>query len=734
METLQGTIDYINFARDGFLIARLTNGETVLGNLTDPLEGQTYEFRGAWTENPKFGKQFKFDHYKVELPQDTDGIRRYITRAKWVGPKTARQMVQAFGEATLEVLKNDPHRVAETISGITLNRAQTISKILQEQEEMEATIIELESLLGGHRIPKQTIPSLVKRFGADAPAQIRQDPYLLTDLRGIGFISADRVALGIGFDRQGRARLKAATLHVLQDMADTRGHTCLPLDKLEDCLQKLIGLPSDGVALELSQTGHVNLQDEMIALADLARDEKYVAGSVRLLLEADTLADFELAADGLADDQKAAVRRVLDHQVFILTGGPGTGKTFTLRRIVDGFAAQDYRILLAAPTGKAAKRMSEMIGREAATIHRMLGPEPYEVNGEVRFSFHYGEISPLPADLVVVDEFSMVDVPLAASLFRALAPGSRLLIVGDHYQLPSVGPGSVLRDLLAAGVPSCELTEIKRNTGDIVLACHAIKEAQPVMPSPQLAPDEGLNFRHIEESDPHQIQEIIREIVTVRMPQRGYDPVWDVQVISPMNEKTLLSCLHINEMLQAALNPMGKEVKGTPFRLGDKVIQRKNEYFETGGLIEKTDKFSGETYEAPEMATFLVNGDLGALKFYDDKERRIGKRIIEPTYKLHVEFQYPQRLIKILAKDHHLALAYCLTVHKMQGSEAPVIIIPVHNSFGAFFNRELIYTAISRARDICITVGQWGALEAAVGRVGNNRRITRLAELVKGGR
>ena len=396
------------------------------------------------------------------------------------GPKMARQMVGAFGEATLEVLKNDPHRVAETISGITLSRAQEISKILQDQAEMEATIIDLETLLGGHRVPKQTIPVLVKQFGADAPARIRRDPYLLTDLRGIGFISADRVAMGIGFDRQGRARLKAAILHILRDMADTRGHTCLPLDKLEDCLQKLIGLPSGGVALELSQTGHVTLQDEMIALEDLARDEKYVAGSVRLLLEKKAPADFVLATEGLAEDQQAAVRQALDHQVFILTGGPGTGKTFTLRRIVDGFAAQGYRILLAAPTGKAAKRMSEMSGREASTIHRMLGPEPYEENGELRFGFQYGAIPPLPADLVVVDEFSMVDVSLAASLFRAIAPGTRLLIVGDHYQLPSVGPGSVLRDLLAAGVPACELTEIKRNTGDIVLACHAIKAGQPL--------------------------------------------------------------------------------------------------------------------------------------------------------------------------------------------------------------------------------------------------------------
>jgi len=260
-------------------------------------------------------------------------------------------------------------------------------------------------------------------------------------------------------------------------------------------------------------------------------------------------------------------------------------------------------------------------------------------------------------------------------------------------------------------VPSYELTEIKRNTGDIVKACHAIKDGRPVSPSPHLDPEQGLNLRHIEESDPYRIQEIIRDLVVNRLPQRGYNPVWDVQVLSPMNEKTLLSCLHLNDMLQKALNPMGREVKGTPLRIGDKVIQRKNESI-------------GEV--------FVVNGDLGTLTFFDDKECRKGKRVIEPTFKLTVEFQYPEREAQIFIKDHHLALAYCLTIHKMQGSEAPVIIIPVHSSFGVFFNRELIYTAISRARDICITVGQWGALEQASGRVGNTRRITRLPELFKG--
>ena len=223
-----------------------------------------------------------------------------------------------------------------------------------------------------------------------------------------------------------------------------------------------------------------------------------------------------------------------------------------------------------------------------------------------------------------------------------------------------------------------------------------------------------MNLRHIEEDDPFRIQEIIRDLVVNRLPQRpeGYDPVWDIQVLSPMNEKTLLSCLHINEMLQKALNPYGKEIKGTPFRIRDKVIQRKNETI-------------GEV--------FVVNGDLGTLSFYDDqpKQSRFGTK--EPTFKMGVDFQDPDRQALISLKDHHLALAYCLTIHKMQGSESPVIIIPVHNSFGGFFNRELIYTAISRARDICITVGQWGALEQAATRIGNNRRITRLTELIKGG-
>ena len=421
---------------------------------------------------------------------------------------------------------------------------------------------------------------------------------------------------------------------------------------------------------------------------------------------------------GLAPDQQEAFRLAMAHPFFIITGAPGTGKSFLIRRILDQYDKWNKLIALAAPTGKAAKRMNELTGRPAMTIHRLLGPEPRTFKGELVFGFTRGVGSPIPADLLVIDEFSMVDISLAASLFRAIATGTRVLIVGDHYQLPSVGPGAVLRDLLAAGVPSYELTEIKRNTGDIVKACHAIKDGRPAIPSPRLEPESGLNFRHIEESDPFQIQEIIRDLVTKRLPMRGYDPVWDVQVLSPMNERTALSCLDLNVLLQGALN-IHPPIPGTPFRVGDKVIQLKNKYVETGNTIEKISKDSGEIYEAQETEAFLVNGDLGEILDINNVE-------------ITVKFLCPDRIVRVKRKNHDLRLAYCVTVHKMQGSETKAIIIPVHSCFGGFFNRELLYTALSRAQDIAITIGEWSAFEAATGRVGNVKRITMLAELIKG--
>jgi len=677
----------------------LSSGDPVLGNMAEPVIGQDYRLAGDWVEDPKWGRQFRFERYSAETPQDQEGIFRYLVRvARWVGPAVGRQIIHEFGDDALTILKQDPQRAAEVIKGLTVKRAQEISQNLLANEDREAAAVELETMLGGHHLPKNCINYLIETHHSDAPARVRKDPYMtLMDVRGVGFASADHVATSIGYAPEGPERRQAASLYALMEAA-AAGHTWLPGEKFIGDVQELIGFPpGSDVRVKLIEADAIRIKDDMVALAQFADDERDVAGAVQKLLTQgeDWSPHVTVDLQGLAPDQMEAFVLAMKHPVFILTGAPGTGKTYLLRRIIEQYTAWNKRIALAAPTGKAAKRMTEMIGVPAMTIHRLLGPEPYQWKGEIKFGFSYGIKNPLPNDVVVIDEFSMVDISLAASLFRAINQGTRVLIVGDHYQLPSVGPGAVLRDLLTAGVPSYELTEIKRNTGDIVQACHAIKDGREVTPSLELRPEEGLNFRHIEESDPFRILEIIQDLTIKRLPARGYDPVWDVQVLSPMNERTALSCLDINTLLQNALN-MHPPVPGTPFRVGDKVLQRKN-------------KMIGDE--------FVVNGDLGEVKFINDNE-------------IGVEFKYPDRMVKIKRKAHNLQLAYCLTYHKMQGSESAVIILPVHSCFGGFFNRELVYTAISRARDICITVGEWDSLEAAAGRVSNGRRITRLAEML----
>ena len=712
MDIITGTLTDIRFSKNGFFIGLLSSGEAVKGNMSEPTIGQEYRLSGDWEDDPKWGRQFKFQRYATETPKDAEGVYRYLVRvAKWVGPAVGRQIVQVFGDDALTILKQDPQRAADEIKGLTLKRAEEISRDLIKNQDREAAAVELESMLGGHHLPKHTITTLIETHHSEAPALIRQSPYnTLMNVRGIGFTLADRVAVSktIGYERDGIERRQAASLHALQEAATGAGHTWIPGEKLIKEVQELTGFPpGPDVRVKLIEDDAIRVRNNMVALAKLADDERDVAGIIlQLLAKGEDLSEhISVDLKGLAADQQEAFRLCLTHPVFILTGAPGTGKTYTLRRIIQQFTEWNKLIALAAPTGKAAKRMSEMIDMPAMTIHRLLGPEPRIFKGELYFGFTRGTGSPIPADLLVIDEFSMVDVSLAASLFRAVSVGTRVLIVGDHYQLPSVGPGAVLRDFLAAGVPSYELTEIKRNTGDIVQACHAIKDGRPAVPSLHLDPESGLNFRHIEVSspfrskddDPPGVQDIIRDLVTKRLPMRGYDPVWDVQVLSPTNEHTALSCFDFNTLLQGALN-IHPPVPGTPFRVGDKVIQRKNETI-------------GEE--------FVVNGDMGEVKDINDAE-------------IVVNFLYPDRLVRIKRKAHHLQLAYCVTVHKMQGSEAPVIILPVHSCFGKFFNREIVYTAISRAQEICITVGEWHAFEQAAGRVGNIRRITRLAELIKG--
>jgi len=400
------------------------------------------------------------------------------------------------------------------------------------------------------------------------------------------------------------------------------------------------------------------------------------------------------------DEQLSAIEMVKTNSFSILTGGPGTGKSTTLKQILSWAESQRLSVYCAAPTGKAAKRMMEVTGRHASTIHSLLGAQMDD--GE--FSFGVNEESPLTCDFLIIDEVSMVPNELMADVMRAIdEKKTKVLLVGDQGQLPSVGAGAVLRDLLASKfVPHTELTKIHRNSGEIVKACHTIHKGKPYAPCTKLDVEAGYNLRHIETSSAEAIQDVIQQLFP-KMQARGFDPIWDVQVLSPTNSRSILSCDGLNDVLQNQLNPFAEgqpAIAGTVFRTADKVIQIKN---------LKMEDIRGNP-------TFLVNGDMGQVL-----------EISEDQPKMIVKFFDPERIVAISKKKNDLLRAYCITCHRAQGSEAPVIIVPVHKTFQFILTRNWIYTAISRAKVMCFTVGQFSAIEAAIKREEMSSRHTMLA-------
>lgn len=403
----------------------------------------------------------------------------------------------------------------------------------------------------------------------------------------------------------------------------------------------------------------------------------------------------------LTDEQLSAVEMVKNNPLSILTGGPGTGKTTTVKEILHWAGKKGLGIAQAAPTGKAAKRMMEATGYSAMTIHSLLGAMMED--GE--FFFVHNEGNQLRCDFLVVDELSMVTNNLMSDLLRAINEKlTKVLFVGDQGQLPSVGAGAVLRDMLASRcIPHVELTKIHRNSGAIVKACHKIHRGEFYSPSAKLDVENGFNLRHVETSSPTSIQDVVQKIVT-KMEAREFDPIWDVQVISPTNSRSVLSCDGMNEVLQNQLNPLPegeKQPENMIFRKNDKVIQIKNTRLD-------------DAYGTP---TFLVNGDMGQIIDMNDSRN-----------KMTVKFFDPERIVHLSKKRNDLLLAYCVTCHRMQGSEAPVVIIPVHKLYQYFVTRSWIYTAISRAKVMCFTVGQFGAIETAINKNDAEHRVTRLKE------
>jgi exodeoxyribonuclease V alpha subunit len=558
-----------------------------------------------------------------------------------------------------------------------------------------------------HGISSSRALRIYKTYGDEAQAVLQENPYRMAqDIRGIGFKTADDIAYRLGVANDAPERLKAGLLHVLETAAQN-GHCCFPEAKTLEKALELLGASDELVRSQIDpliESSQIERHGEFLYLPHLRAAEQSIAASVKALaaspaayppIDEDAALAWVMKKTGkeLAESQQRAVREALRQRLLIITGGPGVGKTTILRSILLILQSKQAKIVLAAPTGRAAKRLSESTGLEAKTLHRLL-----EYQGEGGWGRHRGK--PLVGDLFVVDEASMIDAPLMAQFLSALPPGAHLLIVGDADQLPSVGPGMVLHDLIASGaVPCVKLTEIFRQAASsrIITSAHAINRGQV----PDLKPASRSDFFFLEASEPEEIRDLIVQLAHTRLPAKyGFDPIADIQVLTPMN-RNLLGTASLNHSLQLALNPPN-EVKfeierfQTTFRVGDKVIQTHNNY----------DKE-------------VFNGDIGHITAID----------ADPV-KLHVRFDAQRTVEYEPGELDELQPAYALTIHKSQGSEFPCVIIPVSTQHYVLLERSLIYTAITRAKKLCILVGDERALSLAVSKQESRKRFTGLRGLL----
>ena len=685
--SISGVLHKIFFYRDNFLIGRLADGSSVKGNLREPQIGMEYFFFGEWKSNGKWGNTFIFTDYRTCYPKDLSAIRAYLAEnCKWIGPEISKKLVNTFGKETLQVCKDNPELVAKKIAGITLQRAKEVSAMLRNNEANEELQIALKKVLEGIRISYRAVSKIVEKYGQSAPDIIRQNPYaLIEEIEGIGFLTADEIALKVGFAQDGVPRIKAGIFHVLKESAFSEGHTCLPQNILTIKTVKLLDVSKsliEKVLAQLLADEHLEYVNDRYFIPAFYNAERAIARKLKKLVSRECEI-IKPQTHNLFPDQIEALKKMSNSNVFILTGAPGTGKTFLVRRIIESFP--EKKIALAAPTGKAAKRMFELTGHPAQTIHKLLEP----TREDDRFKFTRNAENPIQTDILIVDELSMTDVSLMASLLDAVAEDTRLIFVGDFYQLPSVGPGNVLKDIIASGIiPCAELTIIKRQdeAGLIIKNCHRIKDGKNIV----IDNSEKSDFFFIKCETEKEISKTIIDFVTHKIPA-SYT-LRDVQILSPLRKKTSISCKPLNEICQQILNK-NEPVKNYKFKKGDKVIQTKNDY-----------------------GYNIINGDIGYVRMIDTENE-----IIE------VDFENPDRNVSLPLRENQLDLAYACTVHKYQGSEAPIIIIPIHHSFGTFIpQRNLLYTAISRAQKVCILVGEHEEVPKIIRRNKQHNRFTNL--------
>lgn len=705
--SVQGTVEEIIFQNEsnGYTVAILENDEdvvTIVGVMPMLNIGETLEIHGQWEQHPSYGEQLKVEVYTEVIPATLKGIERYLSSGliSGIGPKTAKNIVNTFGTEALEILQYSPHRLKE-ISGIGEKKANRIAEAFQEQRELKDVMLFLQ----GYGISPTYGIKIYKKYGNETVSKVKENPYrLVEDIFGIGFKMADNIAQSMGIQHNSKYRINAGVKYVLMD-SSTSGHTYIPkeilLDKAVEIL-KVEKIYIEESIKELALKQHLKLEDidgEICVYyipfyyAEVNVSKKLVELSRVELNEVDMDIDQQIVEleqkSGIryAENQKEAIKEALLNGVLIVTGGPGTGKTTTINSIIKLLESQGYDIELAAPTGRAAKRMSEATGKEARTLHRLLEYSFMDDMGEMAFGKN--EESPLDTDVIIVDEVSMVDILLMNSLSKAIMPGTRLILVGDVDQLPSVGPGNVLRDIIDSGIIKVvELNEIFRQAQEsmIVVNAHKINKGEP----PRLNVRDK-DFFFIRQNNPQKILDTILGLCKDRLPNfNGYDPLKDIQVLTPM-KKGDVGVNSLNQNLQRTLNPEAsykdeKKQGDQFFRVGDKIMQVKNNYrtkwkqYKDDGTVEE-----GEG---------VFNGDFGYIMGIDDEE---GEVMVQFDDNREVNYPFGQL--------DELKLAYATTIHKSQGSEFPVVIIPICWGPPMLLTRNLLYTAVTRARELVVLVG-----------------------------